>query len=168
MHLAAVLDLAEACDPTINAASPRQYIRQRMAAAPPAGGGGAPHPLAGVGMPNQAQLDNILQSVVAAFPGIGEAVQQIIAPIMEGVDPNGAAMPADVVENLQHTLIKPLLESVGGAGTDLMPAIGQIVEGFKSLNQALMGADAAGAAAAAGAGGGPSGPPLASGDTMMQ
>jgi hypothetical protein len=148
----AVLDLAEACNPTLDVAGARDYIRQRTsaaAAAPPGGPGDA-------GLPTQAQIDGILRSVVAAFPGIGDAVQEIVAPILAG-----AANPAtsadgvtNLMESLQTTLLKPMLENLAGSGNDVMPAISQIMEGFKSLNHALNAAPA-------------DGPPTAGGDVTM-
>ena len=168
----AVLDLAVACDAGLDVAGARNYIQQRMSAslvappATPAGAGG----LAALGdmpMPNQAQLDGILNAMMNAFPGLGEVVQQVVAPILESVNQPGAANGADgatqVIENLQNTLLKPLLENLGGSGGDVIPAIGQIVEGFKSLNQALNGPQPGEAAAAAAATG-----PAAGGDAMMQ
>ena len=99
------------------------------AAVPPA----APAGLGNLGdlpMPNQAQLDGILNAMMNAFPGLGEVVQQVVAPIIESVNQPGAANGADgatqVIENLQNTLLKPLLENLGGSGGDVIPAIGQI------------------------------------------
>lgn len=144
----ALLDVAAACDPTLDIAAARQYVQQRAA---------DPAPGAAPGMPDTAQIDGILSAVAAAFPGIGDTVQQIIAPIIHGTATPGGAGGDDIVnvmENLQQKLLSPLLSNLGGAGADVAPAVTQILEGFKALNQALNATGPAAAPASSGPTGG--------------
>lgn len=145
-----VLDLAAACNPEIPVGSARDYIKQRMntvghpnTTTAAAAAGALPFEL-----PNQAQLDGILSSVMSAFPGLSDCVQQIITPLTAAANnnTNNADAAGDIsgmVENLQNTLLRPLLENLivssspGVAPPDVGPALNQIIDGFKSLNEVI-------------------------------
>lgn len=122
-----LVQLAHAANPTnINLADCQSFIRSQMP------GEGA----LGIQLPQPAQLESVMGSIVKAFPGLQDCMSQI----MSG-DPN--AGPDDVnaiVDRVQNVLVQPLLASLRSSNPDapdLAPAISKILDGFRGLNEAI-------------------------------
>lgn len=141
-----VLDLAEACNPTgINVTEARAFIHRSMQQAEqqnnqPHSGGSPPHS-AVFDLPNQAQMDGLMQSIMGAFPAIGEQVAQLSAS-------SDAEMGNNILDSLQNSLLKPMLDTLSAnpAMGNVGPCVTQILDGFKNLNRALNAATVAPAA----------------------
>ena len=155
-----LLDVAEAAGPGTfqNAGSAREYIRMRQQQPPPQPGDAVPaatfgsgDPLTGGGgaaasmmMPSPAQLEGVLQTVLGAFPGLRDGVAQIVnSAEAAGAAGGGVQGSMDaVVDQVQQLLTGPLLQGLqqqtGTSGDQLKSCIGQIMDGFRGLNTALV------------------------------
>ena len=126
----ALLDVAEASGVQGHLAACRDYIRQQMS--PPTAG-----PL--VNIPNNAQLESLLSTILGGFPGLQECVNKIVTS-QEERPGGGEAALNEVVDKVQEVLLGPILGNIRQANPDapdVGPAIRNILEGFRGLNAAI-------------------------------
>ena len=126
----ALLDVAEAANPVAVQgclAAGREYIRQQINPSLPV-----------VAMPSPTQLEGMLGTLLGGFPGLQECVNKILQA-QEGGG-SGEANFNDVVDQVQETLLGPILnniQSANPAAPNLGPAIRNILEAFRGLNEAI-------------------------------
>ena len=127
-----LLQVAERANPTqVRSREGREYIMQQMAMVPsqPQPQGTAPP------MPSPAQLDNIMGSVLSAFPGLQDCIGKIIQGASQGN--GGEADLNSVVDQVQNVLLGPLLQntkSTNPDAPDISEPLSQILNGFRGLN----------------------------------
>lgn len=101
-------------------------------------------------IPSSEQLEGILQSVLGAFPGMRDCVSQLVASAEAAGSAGTEGSMNAVVDQVQRLLTGPLLSGLqrqtGASDERLRPCIQQILDGFRGLNAALVGAPPEGAA----------------------
>jgi hypothetical protein len=126
----ALVQLAHTVNPVnINLAACQSFIRSQMQ-----GEGAA----LGIQLPQPAQLESVMGSIVQAFPGLQDCISQI----MSGDASNGPDDVNAIVDRVQNVLVQPLLASLRSSNPDapdLTPAITKILDGFRGLNAAIGG-----------------------------
>ena len=128
-----LLDVAEKANPSqVRAREGKEYIQQQMALSSLPN---SPQPVEVPRMPSSAQLDDIMGSVLNAFPGL----QACIGKIVQGAS-NGNGGEADlnsVVDQVQNVLLGPLMQNIKATNPDapdISGPLAQILNGFRGLN----------------------------------
>lgn len=151
----ALLDVAEAANPVqLRTKEGRAYIQQQMATHNDGTDGkGCAPPIPGESMqpmmPSSAQLDNLMGTVLSAFPGLQDCISKIVQgvhnnggsgePDLNGVVDQTQGRPgfSDVPGVVQNVLLGPLMQNIKSTNPDapdITPALTQILDGFRGLN----------------------------------
>jgi hypothetical protein len=88
-------------------------------------------------MPTATQIEGIIQPLVAAFPVLGEFVDQMVRPILAQQQQfsSQGGNPMDMFQSVMQNVLAPLLTSMGKStdGADINGPIQQILDGFNGL-----------------------------------
>lgn len=118
----ALLDVAQLANGTLNCEAGREYIRAQATTAP--GTAAAP-----------PSLDSLLGGVLSAFPGFQDCMSRMTTAQASREDLGG------MMDQMQNIIMGPVMESIRASNPDapdIGPAITQILEGFRSLNAAIL------------------------------
>lgn len=113
----ALLDVAEICNPTDIHAAPGRAFIQRQVGVVSASHRPQPTTAPPLTMPDPAQLDSILGSVLSAFPGLQQCVTSLMNSSQSGADPDLNS----VVDQVQNTLLDPIVQSIRTNNPDQAP-----------------------------------------------
>ena len=134
-----LIDVAENAGVT-DVGPARDFVRQQMTASGtvvPVSGTAGPAP---TGNPSTGSLpfDGILQSVVAAFPGLSDCMDNVVGPLvsqlMQGSDGGGGPSIGSIGEVQLKPMIETLARTLYQGDGDLSGPIQQILGGIKGLS----------------------------------